>query len=200
MSEPASVLERFASALAVIQNVAKNQQADTGKYTYRYADLGTVLAEVKRACDPFGLVPYQEVSYHDERLTVTLTVLANDTGEQHTFAPIGIRTPSDAQALGSAISYMRRYQLLTTFGIAADDDDGRTATVAAQTTPGRRTEAERLIRESMAEMDPVTRKAFAVDFKTEFGCPLFDLPAARHGAALTWSRAWQADDDPDMGG
>jgi hypothetical protein len=101
-----------------------------------------------------------------------------------------MQLPKEAQAYGSALTYARRYQLMTVFRIAPEDDDGQAATTAAQTQPGRRTEAERLIRESIATMDEATRKDFATDFKRQFGMPLMDLPANRHGDALTWTREW----------
>ena len=184
-------VEAFGMALAAVEPVRKTQTADTGKYIYHYADLGDVLAECQRACAMHGLVITQVPTVVDGHLAVHTTLLHKNGGALP-FDPLMMVLPKEAQAFGSALTYARRYALLTIFGIAPEDDDGRAATIAAQTQPGRRTEAERMIRESIAQMDEDTRKAFVADFKAEFGVNLTDLPAARHGAALTWSREWAA--------
>jgi len=180
----------FARALGEIVNVAKTQTADTGKYSYTYADLGDVLDECKRACGDQGLTIVQVPTVQDGFLALGMWLI-HAGGGQVTFDPLMMQLPKEAQAYGSALTYARRYQLLTVFGIAPEDDDGRAATVAAQAQPGRRTEAERMIRESIAVMDEATRKDFATDFKRQFGVPLMDLPANKHGDAVTWSREWE---------
>jgi len=183
-------MQAFASALGEVINVAKTQTADTGKYSYTYADLGDVLDECKRACRAHGLTIVQVPTVQDGFLALGLWLIHSEGG-QVTFDPLMMQLPKEAQAYGSALTYARRYQLLTVFGIAPEDDDGRAATVAAQAQPGRRTEAERLIREAIALMDDATRKDFATDFKRQFGVPLMDLAASKHGDALTWSREWE---------
>jgi hypothetical protein len=179
----------FARALGEIVNVAKTQTADTGKYSYTYADLGDVLDECKRACGDQGLTIVQVPTVQDGFLALGMWLI-HAGGGQVTFDPLMMQLPKEAQAYGSALTYARRYQLMTVFRIAPEDDDGQAATTAAQTQPGRRTEAERLIRESIATMDDATRSHFAADFKRQFGMPLMDLPASKHGDALTWSREW----------
>jgi hypothetical protein len=179
----------FYAALGAVEMVTKTQTADTGKYTYTYADLGDVLDECKRACALFDLAIAQWPTVRDGYLTLCLNLI-HSSGGRVIFDPLMMQLPKEAQAYGSALTYARRYQLLTVFGIAPEDDDGRAATTAAQTQPGRRTEAERMIREQVAQMDEPTRVAFQRDFKEEFRTTLTDLPANVHGRALTWAREW----------
>jgi hypothetical protein len=47
-----------------------------------------------------------------------------------------------------------------------------------------------MIRESIATMDEATKAAFVLAFKEQFHTGLSDLPAAKHGDALTWTREW----------
>src|SRR5262245_51249737 len=75
-----SVIAKFAKVLSHIENIAKTQTADTGRYTYTYADLGDVLDEVKRVCNEHGLVPCQIPGYDEDKLTIT-TVLLDEEGE-----------------------------------------------------------------------------------------------------------------------
>lgn len=188
----------FSQALASIEPVFKHETADTGKYTYSYASLGDILDECKRVCELHGLVLTQIPTVVEGHFALILT-LFHTSGGQVAFQPLMTVLPKEAQAYGSMLTYCRRYQLVTVFGIATEDDDGRAATVAAQVQPGRRTEAERMIRESIAVMDDVTRKSFTEDFRRQFGMGLSDLPANRHGDALTWSREWSREQlDPDV--
>src|SRR5262245_30111701 len=172
----------------------RTKEADTGKYTYRYADLGDVIDECKRALSLHGLWPTQNPSAKElggqPMLSVTLELRHVDGGRLH-FEPLMMRMPNDPQAYGSALTYAKRYQLLSIFEIAPEDDDGKEATTAARTMPGMRTEAERLIRETIGQFDRPTRDEFAAAFKAVFGSNLADLPAPRHGDALTWARRWQ---------
>lgn len=184
----------FIHALGAVQQVFKTQTADTGKYTYRYADLGDILEECERACDLFDLEFTQVPTVIDGMLAVKLEFLHN-SGGSYVVDPLMMVLPKEAQAYGSALTYARRYQLMTVFRIAPEDDDGKAATIAAQAQPGRRTEAERLIREAIGQMPEDKRKAFTADFKERFRSTLSDLPAAGHGEALTWSRQWSTDWD-----
>jgi hypothetical protein len=196
----------FASALGAVELVTRSNVADTGKYQYRYADLGDVMDECKRACALFGLVLSQNPTVVEGHLAIQLRLIHKNGGTVD-FDPLMMILPKEAQAYGSALTYARRYQLMTVFGIAPEDDDGKAATVAAQAQPGRRTEAERMIREQIAGLTARDRARYVEDFKTAFGVGLSDLPANKHGEALTWSREWAAppDDmtdptDPDTAG
>lgn len=180
----------FARALAEVQLVMKTNEADVGgKYTYKYADLGDVMDECKRACDNNGLVFTQVPTVIEGYLAIQLKFL-HTSGGQHEESPLMMVLPKEAQAYGSALTYGRRYQLMSVFRIAPEDDDGRAATVAATTQPGRRSEAERLIREQVGQMTEEQRRRFVGDFKAQFGAALTDLPVPRHGDALTWTKAW----------
>jgi hypothetical protein len=181
----------YRNALGAVESVSKSETADMGKYVIKYASLNAVHAECVRACEVFKLAVSQEPTIHEGLFAVVNTLIHED-GSRLEFEPMCLPLPKEAQALGSATTYLRRYSLVAQFGLAVEDDDGRAATVAAQTQPGRRTEAERMIREAMATMTPERRAEFAADFKTEFRSTLADLPASQHGRALTWAREWQA--------
>lgn len=179
----------FRDALMAIEGISTDSEADTGSYTYRYAKLPTVLAEVKRVCEMFHLAVTQTATATETMLAVG-TTLIHQSGGTYQPDPIMLPMPKSAQALGSAITYLRRYALVTIFGIPVADDDGAAATIDAQTQPGRRTEAERMIREYIAVMTSEQRKVYVDTFKGQFGMSLSDLPASRHGDALTFTKEW----------
>ena len=106
-------------------------------------------------------------------------------------------TESTLQA-GSAITYARRYSALTALSLATEDDDGQSgasrpaarqapAPVPAPAAP--RSDAERQIREMLAEFDPEFRRDLQREFKEVFGSGLSDLPVERHDEALRWFEA-----------
>jgi len=193
--QDAMAKQAFINALGEIQQVTKTKTADAGRYEYTYADLGDVMDECKRACDLHDLVFTQTPTVIDGYLAVNLEFL-HHSGGSYVREPLMMQLPKEAQAYGSALTYARRYQLMTVFRIAPEDDDGKTATVAEQTQPGRRTEAERLVREAMVDMTPQERAKYVDDFKIRFGMGLSSLSASRHGEALTWTREWATKNPP----
>lgn len=184
------VLAAFHAALASVEGVTKSEAGgERGGRVIYYAGLNAVLAECARACEMHGLAIVQEPTVVDGLFGVATSLIHEDGSVLH-FAPMCLPLPKDAQALGSATTYLRRYSLTAIFGIPVEDDDGKAATLGATTAPGRRTEAERIIREEMGAMDEDVRQQFIDAFKTEFRCSLSDLPASQHGRALTWTREW----------
>jgi hypothetical protein len=179
----------FHAALGAVEGVRKAEAADLGRYTIRYASLNAVHAECVRACTSFNLAVCQEPTVHEGMFAVRTTLIHGD-GSSIEFDPMCLPMPREAQALGSATTYLRRYSLVSIFGIPVADDDGRAATVSAQVQPGRRTEAERMIREAIALMDRPIKDAFTLAFKEQFHSTLSDLPAAKHGEALAWTKEW----------
>lgn len=95
----------------------------------RYADLTAVLDSVVPAFTANGLSLVQLVE--DEFL---ITLLAHTSGEYITSAT-RIPKHANAQQLGSALTYLRRYTVQALAAIAADDDDdGQAASPKQQRT------------------------------------------------------------------
>ncbi len=92
------------------------------KYTYDYADLATVLAAVRRALNENDIAILQPPCVGQRSVTVT-TLLAHGSGEWiRNDLTVGI-DGTDPQAIGSAITYARRYGLMSLLGVAPEDDD-----------------------------------------------------------------------------
>lgn len=98
----------------------------------RYATLSSVLAAVEPAMFKHGLLMLG--SLRSEPLDsggiiiyVGLDIIHADSGEK-VAAELGLLPAKlDPQGIGSAISYGRRYLLMTMLGLAAEDDDGNAA-------------------------------------------------------------------------
>ena len=120
----------FVAAQADLTNPHKDKTANIKPgFSYRYADLATILDHVRPVLAKHGLAITQNVEgTSDGRLSVETTILHTDGGALG-FGPLLGDSGRDWQGLGSAITYARRYALCAALGIAADDDDD------AQTAP-----------------------------------------------------------------
>ncbi|MFM2052586.1 MAG: hypothetical protein RL456_623 [Pseudomonadota bacterium] len=98
----------------------------------RYADLAACLEAVAPALHRHGLALLQRTHPDAEGVAVE-TLLIHETGD--TISGGVLRVPAakrDPQGFGSALTYARRYSLMSTCGIAAEDDDGNAAAQAMQ--------------------------------------------------------------------
>lgn len=111
---------------------AKIETKGGGSYGYSYADLGDVVATTRPVLAQHGIVALTPVSGREGGLQVTVTLL-HRSGERETFDPLPFAGSNDPQAVGSLITYYRRYALLAALGIATgDDDDGARGSQAAK--------------------------------------------------------------------
>ena len=93
----------------------------------RYADLLACLEAVNTALLAQGIYLYQETSEDASGVTVE-TIFLHESGESLHCGKLHVpASKADAQGYGSALSYARRYSLITATGIAAEDDDGNAA-------------------------------------------------------------------------
>lgn len=123
------------AALATFTEVTRSRTADTGSFSYSYADLADVLAAVRAALHENGLAVVQDVTDGEQPGTVAVsTVIIHVSGESVTFGPLSMVAKGTPQAAGSAITYARRYCLMAALGIATEDDDGKTAEPAKRQT------------------------------------------------------------------
>ena len=126
----AGISAALVAAQADLTNPVKNASANTGQFSYSYADLPTILDHVRPVLAKHDLAVTQNVAMTEGRLEVFTTV-HHAGGEFLTFGPISGTSGGNWQALGSAITYARRYSLTAALGIAGEDDDDAQATQAA---------------------------------------------------------------------
>tara|TARA_R100000781_G_scaffold81628_1_gene50319 strand:- start:339 stop:911 length:573 start_codon:yes stop_codon:yes gene_type:complete len=101
---------------------------DTKGYNYMYASLDSVLAAVRKPLTDCGLVIVQSLKHQDNEDYPTIVTSLYHTSGQWLQSELAIRpTKSDAQGIGSSISYARRYSVLALLNLAPEDDDGAEA-------------------------------------------------------------------------
>lgn len=89
----------------------------------QYISLGKLVDKVKPVLNEAGVVIIQtpDASGPSPALTTSLVHVDSGTGVTGT-CPL-ILQKNDPQGVGSAITYMRRYALLSMLGLVADEDD-----------------------------------------------------------------------------
>lgn len=119
-------------------SVTKDARANTGRFAYAYATLGTLLETVTPHLHAAGLVLYQSVDVTERGETVLITTVAHAETDQTVVSryPVRCAEPNDPQKVGGAVTYARRYSLLALLGLAAEDDDGANARQPAPARPG----------------------------------------------------------------
>jgi hypothetical protein len=138
-------MERGQSGLAARLAAAQAELADPVRdgqnphYASRYATLGAVLAAVRPVLARHGLAVVQDVRTETsgDRLIVSVTTRLLADGEALDCGPASVSLPATAgpQAVGSAITYLRRYCLQAAVGVASADDDDAEAAEAARAEP-----------------------------------------------------------------
>jgi hypothetical protein len=192
------MVKLFYTALGEVEAVTKSQTAgEKGGKVIKYANLGSVVDEVQRVLRALMMEVTQIPHVTAEGLFAVTNMLIHESGEWLAFVPMAMKLPPDAQAVGSAQTYLRRYSLVGQFGMEVVDDDGAAATNAV-TKAGARTPAEKEIRAAIEAMPTEVRTRFVADWKREFSQALLDMPTTRHGDGLTFLKAWQAAEEMGM--
>lgn len=120
-----SLVDALSKAQSSIENVSKDKQA----YGYKYADLASCLAAVKKPLADNGLSVSQIVSQDKEGKQVLVTLLMHKSGQwlKSIFAleNVVMKQCNSLQQLGAGITYARRYALSAIVGLTQEDDDAQ---------------------------------------------------------------------------
>lgn len=136
-SETSPTTGKLSEALAKAQASMRTAKKDSlnPHFKSKYADLTATWEACREALSANGLSVAQTTKITGAQGVVIVTRLMHVSGEWlrgELFIPV---TKYDAQGIGSAMSYGRRYGLSAMVGVAADDDDGETAVERAPTQP-----------------------------------------------------------------
>lgn len=127
--EPATLASAMAAAFGEIEAATKD--AKNPHFKSKYADLTAVIGAIKPALVRNGLFFTQNPEPHDQGVQIE-TILHHASGEVFSLGKLFVpANKRDAQGFGSALTYARRYALVTAFGVPVEDDDGE----AARKTP-----------------------------------------------------------------
>lgn len=124
----------LAKAQGAIKNAVKDQKNDY--FSSKYADLAAVRDACYKALSENQIAVIQKVSGGPETITIT-TCLVHSSGQREECSFTIRPAKADAQGLGSAITYGRRYGLAAMVGVApeGEDDDGNAASRSSAPLP-----------------------------------------------------------------
>lgn len=133
MNQSASIAKVAAAFVAAQSELGHAPKDSTNPhFKSKYADLATVIETVRPVLAKHKLAVLQRSLPCDSGIRLQ-TVLLHESGEY--IADEGMHSPlqkQDAQAVGSATTYLRRYGLAALLGVAQDDDDGNAATFGSK--------------------------------------------------------------------
>ena len=179
----------LAKAQAVIKGAIKDKTNPAFKS--KYADMEATIDAVREAFAANGLGFFHEVGSSATDITVRCRLVHESVEERDSGAlvlPLVQRTP---QAVGSALTYGRRYTLQAMAGVAAEDDDGNAASKAPVAGPAG---VEKLRQMATAPASAPRPPAFMSeepppisDDPRYAGAPETDAPVATHDRTLSFA-------------
>lgn len=121
----------FAALAAAQMQMGKAlKDSSNPAFKSKYADLASVMDACMAALNGNGIAVFQP-TVDDEGGRYVKTILAHVSGETLECRVPLIVQKNDMQGYGSAVTYARRYGLMSMAGIAPEDDDGNAAAKAA---------------------------------------------------------------------
>jgi hypothetical protein len=121
-------IKDLAAALSKAQGAFDHAKKDVKNefFKSKYADLASCIDAAKKPLSENGLSVVQTIDFEESGMFL-VTTLMHCSGEwiegRYPIRPL----KTDPQSVGSATSYARRYCFCAITGIAADDDDGNSA-------------------------------------------------------------------------
>ena len=137
MTDTKDTTDTLAAALARAQAMMGNVTKDSENphFRSRFASLAAVRDVVVPALAAQGIAVVQMPGNDEQGRVCVRTVLLHSSGQLDcgTIATTAtVRGGNEAQAVGSALSYLRRYALASIAGVAQEDDDGNASGPARQ--------------------------------------------------------------------
>jgi hypothetical protein len=128
MSEKENIYQKLNNFRTTVGAIRKDK--DNTYHKSKYADINTVIEVINPALSELGLIDIDTTKKDENGKTWLNTKLINiDNPEEYLEieTPLLLKDSNNPQALGSALTYARRYNRVTLLGLEQDDDDGNSA-------------------------------------------------------------------------
>jgi hypothetical protein len=125
MTDTKTLYAAMAKAFASMDGATKDTV--NPHFKVRYADLASVVSAIKPALTENDLW-FRQYTHEQSGGVCVETMVCHASGDELSFGKLFVpASKQDAQGYGSALTYARRYSLMTAFGICPEDDDGNSA-------------------------------------------------------------------------
>jgi hypothetical protein len=179
-----------AMALAFAEIEAATKSANNPHFKSKYADLSAIIEAVKPALINHGLFFTQHCHPSPDGVSVE-TVLGHASGEERSLGTLYVpANKKDAQGFGSALTYARRYALMTAFGVPAEDDDGNAAARSVQRTNGKAEDTGELVNDE--QLGALQGMASAVGADLTRFCAYYKIDSLKDIRAADYQGAMDA--------
>ena len=116
-------MEIYKKLLAAKKEIGKISKDSTNPFfKSKYFDVNSLLEHVEPILQSHGLVLLQPIKDN-----VVMTIIINSESGEQIESGLTLPNLTDAQKIGSAITYYRRYTLQSLLGLQAEDDDANKA-------------------------------------------------------------------------
>jgi ERF superfamily len=155
-----NITEALVTVQSILQPVVRGSEGQVGTRVYKYASLNALLEEVRAPLLDNGLAIVQLPSITDGGRHVLSTLILHTSGE-FIEGEMDLGDTTVSQALGSAITYARRYSLGGALRMTTEEDDDGASNLGRN---DKRPDLDELVKE-MAKVspDPGTRRKFVLD-------------------------------------
>lgn len=133
--EKSEQINELVKALSLAQGVIipATKDANNPFFRSKYADLASIWEVARDPLSKNGLAIIQLPSAEGNIVTLE-TVLVHSSGQFISSRLTMVAKDASPQAIGSCITYLRRYALSSVVGIASEDDDGNAASTHKSST------------------------------------------------------------------
>lgn len=168
-------INELAAALSKAQAQMRPAAKDLANshFKNRYSTITAVWEVVREPITANGLTIWQDITTCDKTVSVT-TKVVHVSGQWVEFGPLTIPLAKfDAQGVGSATSYAKRYALCAALGVVSDDDDGEAASAPIR---NKQEEPKRIGQEQIIKLNDMLEPCDEI-YKVKF----FDLLDKKYG-------------------
>lgn len=176
MNMQSEQINELAVALAKSQAVLKNPGLDASNpyFKSRYCSLANLIASCKPLAE-HGLSFTQVMTVIGDKLFLATTLMHASGQWIRSFNPIISKDQSNPQAVGSAITYARRYGLQAIVGLVGDDDDDGNEAAKAPAKPATLSNEQIVEIQEMASKEEIDK---IIGRMKNYGCvKLSEVPA-----------------------
>ncbi len=184
-----SEINEIAKALGAAHAELRNPPLDSMNphFKSKFASLAGVRDAVAPVLAKHGLFVSQNLTNSEKGVACT-TIITHVSGQQMSFGPLEMPAmKADAQGLGSAATYARRYSLMAAFCIVGDADDDANAAAKANGNgkDHAATVSEKQAADIQALIDELGMRVNVNKFLTWAGVKrIADIPAANFSAVI----------------
>jgi len=162
------------------------KSANNPHFRSKYADLGSVMDACLPALNANGIAVIQPTTDDETGRYVETVFVHGESGQELRCRVPLIVQKNDMQGYGSAVTYARRYGLMSMAGIAPEDDDGNAAARAAPKHDDMPARAARISADEFIALRDLLEKSAADEAKfcEHFGVQhIEELPQGKFGEA-----------------